>query len=344
MESIESRGIESNASYPEVLAKKLQYGANEMRGVMWSSESHFMMTWGFLDRPMGSFFSRGISAITLFASVFIGISGQLLLGFSHRLQSKEYTYWRGEGEENLIAPEQTKVMHLNACMFPGSLPYQFGKMSPASERMGLLIQKVQNKSPDILFLCEFSPVFSGKLYKELKGEYKHFFVNIGSCALGMDASMAVLSKVPILNRPKFIPTRIEAEGDQKWMYRGYFVFETKGCNYLYAHLHPPGAEGTKEIRKNQLDEIRELTKAGTRPWVIVGDLNIDRNKPEYQNMNGFNDTLTKETITYQENGIEESIDYIVTPDDQLKIVTEVEKDLTLSDHSTLVAMISLGQN
>lgn len=325
-------------------AEKLQYGANAMRGVMWNAQSRLMVTWGVLDCAAGSRWEKAMSVIQLIGGLCIGLPGQLLLGLSHRLQSREYTYWQGMGD--VVSPEQERVMHLNTCMFPGSLPYHFGKQVPANERMDALATKVQEKHPELLFLCEFSPVFSQKLYECLKGEYEHFFANIGSCALGMDASMTLISKVPILNAPRFIPTKISAEGDQKGMYRGYFIVETQTCKYLYAHLHAKDTERAKQIRKEQLDEIRSLTVDSSKPWMILGDLNVDRNQPEYENLHGFNDIIHQQhgkVTTCSENGVEESIDYVLTRDERLQVVTEVIQDLKLSDHSIITATISLAQ-
>ncbi|MCP5504597.1 MAG: endonuclease/exonuclease/phosphatase family protein [Chlamydiales bacterium] len=324
-------------------AEKLQYGANIMRGVMWNAQAHFMVTWGALDQAAGSRWEKVASCVQFAWGCGVGMFGLLLLGLSHRLQSREYTYWRGEGVE--VFPDQEKVMHLNACMFPGSLPYHFGKQAPASERMGSLASRIQEKDPELLFLCEFSPVFSEELYENLKGEYKHFFVNIGSCAQGMDASIAVISKVPILKAPQFIPTKIPAEGDQKLMYRGYFIIETQTCKYLYTHLHAKDTEGAKTIRKEQLEEIRSLTTDSSKPWVVLGDLNIDRNKQEYKNLEGFNDIIHQhhgKVTTCSEEGVEESIDYVLTRDERLQVVTEVIQDLKLSDHSIITATISLA--
>ena len=321
-------------------AEGLNYMASFMQGTLWNTEVQLLDAAGYLGRPAGSTYEKITSLIKFIPSYFIGSSGFFLLALSNKMHSREYVYWKGEGE--LISPEQAKVMHFNACMFPGSLPYHFGGLTPATERMDKLFGKIESEKPDILFLSEFGSVFSGELYERLKENYKHFFVNIGMNALGLDASMAVVSKVPIFGRPEFIPTKIKAEGEQELIYRGYFIVETEKCNYLYAHLHPKETEKAKEIRKGQLDEIREITSQGEKPWVILGDLNIDRNKDEYETMSDFNDYLGKETITCEEGETKESIDYVLTRDGRLKITVDVKPDLTLSDHSAVIATIALA--
>ncbi|QVL56974.1 MAG: endonuclease/exonuclease/phosphatase family protein [Simkaniaceae bacterium] len=292
------------------------------------------------DRSAGGTCEKIIAVIKLVPAIFSGLLGHCLIGLSNRFHSREFTYWDGKGA--LINSEQLKVMHLNVCMFPGSLPCHFGKQTPGTERMEQLFQSIEDVQPHLLFLSEFSHVFSPELYDRLKGEYKTFLINIGSNALGNEASLVVVSKIPVL-KAQFIPTMVESAGVQKFSYRGYVIIETRDCMYLYAHLHPEETPIAKNIRRRQLDEIRHITDQGEKPWVILGDMNIDRNHDEYQNMYGFIDHISKETITCEEDGAVESIDYVLTRDKRLQVATEVKQDLKLSDHSIIIATISLAQ-
>lgn len=312
-----------NKSYFGCFSEKFQYGANTLRGFAWSC----------VDDPSG--FLLPVKAIV---AVIVGTVGQFALGCSHRFQTREWTYWKGEATENTT---EQKIMHLNVCMFPGFLPQPFGGQKPASARMETLKTKVNQENPDILFLCEFSPVFSKQLFDGLKDNYAHFFVNIGSCAAGMDASLSVVTKTKLIEEPKFVPSKAKAKSWDQWaMYRGFFIIKTEKCNYLYTHLH---AKDESEARKAQLKEIQELTKNQSKPWVIVADLNIDRNKDEYKNIEGYTDVIQEEKegkkVTCQEGEETESIDYILTPKDSSITFEQVkvELDLSLSDHATITA-------
>ena len=50
-------------------------------------------------------------------------------------------------------------------MFPGGLPYLFGGMRTAVERLEQLGEFIHTINPDLFFLCEFSPTLSSKLYQ-----------------------------------------------------------------------------------------------------------------------------------------------------------------------------------
>ena len=163
-------------------------------------------------------------AITLLLAPF-AILGHVSTALSHALQSKEFVYLEGLYEE--ISKDTLKIMHLNTCMLPGGLTYLFGGMRTAGERFNDLMHLIKFEDPDIVFLSEFSETLTPRLYESLKHLYKHFFVNIGSNAFGMDASLCVLCKIPLAKEPRFIPSLVEAAGTQRLMYRGYFILETR---------------------------------------------------------------------------------------------------------------------
>ncbi len=260
----------------------------------------------------------------------------VLLAQSIKLcSSRGYTYWKGEGEERL--PEKTQILHFNVCMFPGSLPAQFGGIRTAGERMEELFTLIRKEDPDIVFLSEFSGTLSPRLYEGLKEKYAHFFVNIGPKGFGMGASLAVLSRIPIVSEPRFIPSKCIREGDQRFMERGYFVMETASASYLYTHLHPKDSPRAQEIRQEQLDEILEITSQDGKPWVIVGDMNIDRESPGYNAMQekGFVDHL--DNVPTCE---EESIDYVLTlKGSDISVKGKVIPTDHLSDHEAVGAVI-----
>jgi len=271
------------------------------------------------------------------------------------LHEDSLTDRKGEGEE--VRPERPKALHLNACMFPGGLPYAFWGVRTAGERMEQLKVFVESINPDIFFLCEFSQTLSGKLFESFQEGYRHFLVNVGANAKGMDASMTVVSREPIVNEPKFFPSKIEAEGEQKSSYRGFFHVETEKVNYVYVHLHPKETDRAKEIRQEQLAEIKKITEdfANGKAWVILGDINIERGSTGHQAMleMGFCDVIQEQHGNVETciNGLEEgekrnpeSIDGFLVIGGDLQMQTEIHDTYedprkALTDHKGISALI-----
>ncbi|MBF5060229.1 endonuclease/exonuclease/phosphatase family protein [Candidatus Neptunochlamydia vexilliferae] len=184
--------------------------ANRAESVLWYFQEHAFS-------PIENIAQRILCGLGMAFSLPLAIGSHLIKLCS----SKRYTYWKGEEEE--LLPEQTQVLHLNVCMFPGSLPSAYGGMRTAGERMEELCTFIHKENPDIIFLSEFSGTLSPRLYEGLKEKYAHFFVNIGPKGFGMGASMAVLSRVPIVSEPKFIPSKTVHSGGQSYIKRGYFI-------------------------------------------------------------------------------------------------------------------------
>ena len=235
-------------------------------------------------------------------------------------------------------------------MLPGGLPYIFGGMRTAGERLKELGELIHTIDPDLFFICESSATLSRSLYQLFSDSYTHFLVNIGPSACGMDASMTVISRIPILHA-HFFSSNIIPEGAQKLSHRGYFLVETEEANYLYVHLHPKDTERSKEIRSKQLKEIADIRKKikNKKPLVILGDFNIDRETANHKTMittMGLSDPL------YNQFGKEEtakdggSVDGIFTLENEelnTKITiyeTYGKTTPPLSDHKAITANIT----
>lgn len=273
-----------------------------------------------------------------------------LKGLSNYFHTRDYLYIQGRGEE--LNPSLPYFFHLNACMFPGGLPMSFGGVRPAGERWDEFKEFMHGVNPDIFFLCEFSQTMTPHLVADFEERYPHIFANIGTNAKGMDASMACVSRIPILSQPRFHPSQTVPDGEQKASFRGYFHVETEKVHYLYTHLHPKETDRAKEIRQEQLDEIKAIAEnPEEKPWVILGDINIQRGSEGYQQMldKGFRDLLAEQhgmevetCINGLEKGVKEnpeSIDMVLVLGDlgNLQIQTAVHDTyenprLSLSDH------------
>ncbi len=355
--------------YPESLkddiAERMNQLANEMQRAFWyfaQNVHRYVVNPLHEDDLINSvakrFFGGGVHAVGALFGAFLAVAGFALKGLSNRFHSREFTYWEGQGEE--VRPEKPKVLHLNACMFPGGLPYAFGGVRTAGKRMKELKAFIEDIHPDIFFLCEFSQTLSGKLFEYFREDYRHFFVNVGSNAKGMDASMTVVSREAIINEPKFFPSMVRAEGDQKAFYRGFFHIETKELSYLYVHLYPKETDRAKEIRQEQLVEIKKLTEdyANGKIWVVLGDINIKRGSAGHRAMlkMGFRDVVWEQygDIETCINGLEEgekrnpeSLDAFLVIGEGLQVETKVHNTYedprkALSDHKGISLVIESG--
>lgn len=284
----------------------------------------------------------GLGALPL--SCYYMVLGSLLVGISNLLHSRAWTVWKGGAEA--ISPTQAKVMHLNVCMFPGSLPYHFGKQVPGTERLEVLAEKIKANHPDLVFLCEMGQTFSLPLYERIKDDYHLFVVNVGTMPSGTDTNLYFVSKMDV-EKVDFVESKIPRIGDQKWMNRGYLVIETKEMKYVYTHLHPKESPEAKEVRRRQIEEeVLPLMREGKKPCLLLGDLNVDRNKEEYKLIMKYFDDHMGNVTTCQEGDVTESVDYILTlkGDSGLTITKpSVDLDLNLSDHASIITTVELAK-
>ena len=353
-------------SFKDQLAENLSIIANFAKSLFWKAEEnlHYVFSGSVLNElspnhvRVYEIVKRVLIAPFALAATIIlipiAVIGHCLTGVSNCLHSREFVYLEGSGS----LTGHLKIMHFNTCMLAGGLPFLFGGVRSAGERLNELIPRILEEDPDILFLCEFSETMTPRLFKSLKTKYKHFFVNIGSNACGMDASLSVLSKVPLINAPEFIPSRIEAQGEQKFFYRGYFIMETENCSFLYTHLHPKSTPLATRIRQRQLKEILDLIehKGQETPWIVLGDLNINRGSSQHEEMKnlGFVDEIenahgiiptSAEGLSEGKVKYEESLDYFLTlkgkpiPMETKVIDTYSNPGAALSDHKAIVANI-----
>lgn len=233
-----------------------------------------------------------------------------------------------------------------------------GGMRTAGERLEEVFQLIRLQNPDIFFLCEYSQTLSGYLYEAFKDNYAHFFVNIGPNALWMDANMAVVSRVPLISLPQFIPFTIQAEGDQKSAYRGYFFVETQYLNYLYVHLYPKDTARAKQIRLEQIGEINTYIDdhKSEKPWIVLGDFNIERGTEDHEEIKkkNFRDLIQEQQGNFEtcigdlleERTKSESIDAILLRGDatiSTNIIETYDKEkpyMALSDHKIIVGELN----
>lgn len=163
---------------------------------------------------------------------------------------------------------------------------------------------------------------------------------------GMDTDLYFASKLDI-EKVDFVENKIPRIGDQKRMNRGYLVIETKDVRYIYTYLHPKESPEAKEVRRRQIEEeVLPLMKAGEKPCLLLGDINIDRNKEEYGLITKHFDDHVENVTTCQKGAVTESVDYILTlkGDNRLTITKQcIDLDLNLSDHASITTTVELAK-
>ena len=214
----------------------------------------------------------GVLAALVVSPVALGLA---CLGFGldfvgDYLTGKSYTYLAGCAQEKPEDASDYTFLTLNACMFWGGLPILFGGVRPASERIDLLANLVQEHSPDVIAMQEVSYGSALELHARLKNQYAHFFTRIGPNVGKMESCLFVASKYPICSEPEFQPFP-----NQNGIKRGVFAIETPAFWVLATHLDA----GSSTVRKEQLAQvsqfIQELKMRANKPCFLLGDLNIE---------------------------------------------------------------------
>jgi len=312
------------------------------------------------------FFIVPLALVAMTVTLPFALLGFALTGLARIYESANYRYFSGDAAE--VTPEKPKFFHLNICGFYGGLPYALGGTTPANERLDEYVKAIEKVDPDLVFLCECNRMLTAPLYYKLKEDYAHFFVDIGLNAWGMENSLFVASRMPIVTAPQYVPFDIKLEGKQKYLKRGFFSVETEDKWYIYTHLHSGNEEYDRGMRQQQLDIIQTFIdeKTGDKPCVLLGDLNINRlDKPNtgYQKMikHGYKDYFAdqhpdaitgSDKLNYHIKGIEEEvppevIDYILIQDKGKPISLQIDLyetydyerlDLSLSDHNGLIGV------
>lgn len=339
-------------------ADTLKSVSSELLRPFWRAESslHYCFLplnpngFGQMEQKVYEFAKRFFIALVAVPSVIVTLplflSAFSLTAVSKFLEFRDYRYVKGNGAE--IASIGSKIFHLNTCMFWGGFPYKFGGMKPAHERFDNLVERIKSEDPDILFLCEFNRTLSNSMVNAFKDKYPHFFVDVGLNYRGLENCIFIASRKKLVSKPNYICLEAPLSGIK----RGFFALETEERWYLYTHLHPKDKESDSAIRRQQLETIQKFIDEKNKPCVLIGDLNIDRNKTpntEYQEMiaQGYVDHSKDIEVTRPyKNGaqIDQAIDYVLEKGGGSKAQVNLLKTRedpagpALSDHHALTAI------
>jgi endonuclease/exonuclease/phosphatase family metal-dependent hydrolase len=236
----------------------------------------------------------------------------------------EYSYIEGLTREKLINENAPgfSILNFNVCFLPGKLSLLYGGMLPWKSRIKKIAARINQIDADIVCLQE---VFEGKaaemLIEQMKGNYAHFYINIGprtfgftEASAGLSSGLFLASKIKIEN-PEYIP--FEKSGIH--MKRGFFNFSLSCAGSEIAHIYTTHLEAFNEhpgpeLRKHQLDQIlckmnEHSNKTSSQvASVLCGDLNIPLQSNEsaehllrdhfIDNYNKANARVTLENRTY----------------------------------------------
>ncbi|MBI2743794.1 MAG: endonuclease/exonuclease/phosphatase family protein [Chlamydiales bacterium] len=258
------------------VALKLQWGMH------YSSEQVLHAYSAILPGEFGNFESEEIEMLVRVARValtvlfapltlaltFCGVALELV---ANCFKSSPCTYIKGESEGE--APKNKyRLLTLNACMFWGGLPIPFGGVRPASERVEQVADFLKYMNSDLVVMQEVSFGPARALIEKLKGDYAHFYTQIGPNTGRMESCLFLASKQPILREPIFVEFP-----DQNGIKRGFFCVETPKSWVITTHME---AGNNPEMRRAQLalitQKIPELKQLSNKPCFLLGDLNIHR--------------------------------------------------------------------
>jgi exonuclease III len=210
-------------------------------------------------------------------------------------QAPPYIYRQGEAVEKNNPRNRFTVLTLNTCMMDGELPTRYGGMIPFVEhtngelrRVDRVARYILNKNPDIFCGQEVMLNSGEELYQKLRDRYTHFWVGIGNEPGQKQSGLFVASKLPFQGVPQFVPFLVEEQiapeflpPEGRLIYRGFFYIDMGEFYIVTTHLEAGNdRNGGTACRIHQLDLITAHMDRLGKPYMLLGDLNIERTGQE----------------------------------------------------------------
>jgi endonuclease/exonuclease/phosphatase family metal-dependent hydrolase len=206
-----------------------------------------------------------------------------------QLQKETFTYREGNAPEKTLEAGQ-EFSHLAAnvaCNSSGHSISDAGVM-PWPYRIEAICRKVLKQQADVVTLYEvFDPAAAYYFYEKMKGEYAHFYFNMGPRVLGVNSGIFVASKYAIKNA-QFTAFPKEMLVDRtKNAEKGIFSFDLASMGKIFAriitshlqHSEEPAYATSKELKARQDEMVLMMQKVDKTPKdravIVVGDLNMD---------------------------------------------------------------------
>ena len=190
--------------------------------------------------------------------------------------------------------QDLKVLSWNTYLLPPVNPLGIVKLfndTHQEERAKEMAKKLEASDYEILFLQEtFHKASRKKLEEGLSTKFPHHaYPKKKKFLTFTNSGLAVYSKHPMKVLEEIVFQH--AKGSDKLARKGAMLVEVelpggKKAQFVNTHLQAWNNQEAAEIRLQQLEEIKEVMKRHKQegvPQFIVGDLNIDGNKPiEFQ--------------------------------------------------------------
>ena len=221
------------------------------------------------------------------AAVLTTLPGIALRALGNLISAHPFTYKQGECAEARLIRNTFTLLSWNICCVPAGYSITDGGVSPWPERIHLVSEAILDQNADVVCLYEIMDFDAGiRLFEELKGQYAHFYFNIGAQAFGPSSGIFVASKYPIAD-PQF--TRFPVEtlvGRTKHAAKGVFSFNIPEARIFATHTQhsEQPAFPTEEEKRGRAAQM-ELIADEMRGWegtpsILTGDFNLDSEEYE----------------------------------------------------------------
>ncbi|MGB7977965.1 MAG: endonuclease/exonuclease/phosphatase family protein [Chlamydiales bacterium] len=211
----------------------------------------------------------------------LGVASKVLRAAGFALQKNGYTHVRGDLPEATLTDGRAKLMTWNVCGIGAGLHYDHGGVNHWSSRVDEISAKIIAENPDVLVLQEiYDTAFAEALIQKLKSHYAHIYFHLGPNTLGSVGGGMVLTKCAVHS---FSSASFD---NNSWQ-----LNRTLACLEIKASPEAlvPCARiiGTHLIDENynkQMEQWTQIknffeTQEQKIPTVLLGDLNLERDKP-----------------------------------------------------------------
>lgn len=220
---------------------------------------------------------------------FIALGGKVLRALGFALQTQGFTHVLGHTTEKVISDGKVKLMTWNICGLAGGFSFDHGGVLPWRDRFDEIIKTVKIENPDVLVLQEIVDTdLAEAIIAKLNTDYAHFFIHLGPSIWGVGSGCMVLSKCAVHD---FSFTSFSTND---WtLNRGFASLEIKEkpedekpcLRILGTHLIHGKPEEAHSTRMSQLAQmIDSIAQKTLLPTIITGDLNIERDEKEGEDL------------------------------------------------------------
>jgi endonuclease/exonuclease/phosphatase family metal-dependent hydrolase len=216
----------------------------------------------------------------VFTAALLGVTSKVFRAIGFALQKNHYTYAHGSAPEQNLRGGQAKILTWNICGISGGMHYDHGGVLHWRLRLDQIADKIIAENPDVIAFQEiYDTALAEALFAKLKDHYAHFFMHLGANVMGSVGGGMVISRCPVHS----FTTSSFTNND--WTLNR--TFATLAIKATAAEAHPcADIISTHFIHKDnakrmgQLAQVVQSAALKAIPAVLMGDLNLDRNKPE----------------------------------------------------------------